>query len=629
MTTEHSKPQGRSLMGTLWPILFGLVVVALFAGRQLRGDEKTDEAERLRRFGELPCVFQGRVKPLDTHARNSLVILSHKQEYVDAEGEKQPAVRWLLDTMTNSKAAYGHKVFRIVNLELIGLLGLERRKGYRYAYEEFAPKLSALQEQMSRAHHLPDDQRGAFENAVIETYNKASLFSRMIDTHMIPPVREDNAFEDMKEILGYYDQLRRDPLLHAIPPREPGDEWSPYIEEAIVAMVGGDAGPAGHATGPHPALRPFTQMIVGWRGDDMTSFDEGLAAYEAWIAENPVEDSDKLGFESFYNRFQPFAACLGLYVAAFLVGCFSWVFASDGLRRAAFWITGLTFALHVFAIASRVHISGYPPVTNLYGSAIFIGAGCVALGLITERLFAIGIGTVVAAITGFATLLIAHFLSLDGDTMEMMQAVLDTKFWLATHVITVTFGYTATYFAGGVAILFLLGGVLTRTVTPQIERMIGSVMYGAIAFALLLSFVGTVLGGLWADDSWGRFWGWDPKENGALMIVIWNAIILHARWAGMIRTRGLALLAVGGNIITTWSWFGVNQLGIGLHSYGFISSVTFWILTFIASQLGLLALGSIPKRYWRSSGATAAANRVASPADHAFPVGQDPDTASA
>ena len=93
--------------------------------------------------------------------------------------------------------------------------------------------------------------------------------------------------------------------------------------------------------------------------------------------------------------------------------------------------------------------------------------------------------------------------------------------------------------------------------------------YGVVCFALFFSFIGTVLGGLWADDSWGRFWGWDPKENGALMIVLWNAAVLHARWDRWIGPRGFALFTIGGNIVTAWSWFGTNQLGIGLHSYGF------------------------------------------------------------
>ena len=124
--------------------------------------------------------------------------------------------------------------------------------------------------------------------------------------------------------------------------------------------------------------------------------------------------------------------------------------------------------------------------------------------------------------------------------------------------------------------------------------------YGALCFAIFFSFVGTVLGGLWADDSWGRFWGWDPKENGALLIVIWNATILHARWGGMIRERGLAVCAIGGNIVTSWSWFGVNMLGIGLHSYGFTEAAFKWLVLFVVSQLGFIALGLLPTRMWKS-----------------------------
>lgn len=109
-----------------------------------------------------------------------------------------------------------------------------------------------------------------------------------------------------------------------------------------------------------------------------------------------------------------------------------------------------------------------------------------------------------------------------------------------------------------------------------------------------------MLGGLWADDSWGRFWGWDPKENGALLIVIWNAIMLHARYGKMVRSRGFAVMAVAGNIVTAWSWFGVNQLSVGLHSYGFTQSATFWLLVFVGTQFAVLCTGLVPLRYWKS-----------------------------
>ena len=296
-------------------------------------------------------------------------------------------------------------------------------------------------------------------------------------------------------------------------------------------------------------------------------------------------------------------------------------------------------------------LEGRPPVTNLYSSAIFIGWGAMVLGLVLERIYRVGIGSVVASLAGFVTLIIAHNLALGGDTMEMLRAVLDTNFWLATHVVVVTLGYASTFAAGLLAILYIFLGVFTpaahsearrrkqapssaalptasgsgpslrprrfrrlpllpgqgrakRAAAAQSKLEIGianrlgkaltKMVYGIVCFATLFSFVGTVLGGIWADQSWGRFWGWDPKENGALLIVIWNAIILHARWGGLVRDRGIMNLAVFGNIVTSFSWFGVNMLGIGLHTYGFMDAAFKWLMIFIASQLAIIALGLLP-----------------------------------
>ena len=123
--------------------------------------------------------------------------------------------------------------------------------------------------------------------------------------------------------------------------------------------------------------------------------------------------------------------------------------------------------------------------------------------------------------------------------MEMMRAVLDTNFWLATHVVAVTTGYASTFVAGFLALIYIVRGVFTKTLDEATGKSLARMIYGIVCFATLFSFVGTVLGGIWADQSWGRFWGWDPKENGALIIVLWNALILHLRWGGMIRERGL------------------------------------------------------------------------------------------
>jgi ABC-type transport system involved in cytochrome c biogenesis permease subunit len=280
--------------------------------------------------------------------------------------------------------------------------------------------------------------------------------------------------------------------------------------------------------------------------------------------------------------------------------CAGWLGGHEALRRTSLGLILLALVLHTLALAGRIYISGRPPVTNLYSSAVFLGWGCVVLGILLEAIYRLGLGNAVAALTGFVSLLIAHYLSKSGDTFTVLQAVLDTQFWLATHVVCITLGYSTTFIAGFLGMLYILRGIFTPSLSPAIGRQLGRMIYGTLCFAILFSFVGTVLGGLWADDSWGRFWGWDPKENGALMIVLWNALVLHARWDGMVRERGLAALAVVGNITTSWSWFGVNELGAGLHSYGFTDGVALALLVFVASQLLLVGLCLLPLRYWWS-----------------------------
>jgi ABC-type transport system involved in cytochrome c biogenesis permease subunit len=207
-----------------------------------------------------------------------------------------------------------------------------------------------------------------------------------------------------------------------------------------------------------------------------------------------------------------------------------------------------------------------------------------------------------AGVGGFLALLAAWSMSIiDGDTFAVLVAVLDTQFWLATHVVCISIGYGATLVAGFLGLAFVVQGLVTPTLKKQRRRNFSNLIYGVICFGLITSFFGTVLGGLWADDSWGRFWGWDPKENGAMMIVLWNAVSLHARWGGMIRERGLAALAIIGNLVTLWSWKGVNAMGVGLHAYAGTEDATMnYILLFGALSCVTLGLAMIPTRFWMS-----------------------------
>src|SRR4029079_16636879 len=198
----------------------------------------------------------------------------------------------------------------------------------------------------------------------------------------------------------------------------------------------------------------------------------------------------------------------------------------------------ITILFHTAGLIFRMYLQGRPPVTTLYSSAIFIAWAGVILTLGLDRVFKNGVGLLVASVVGFISLFIAHNLAgSDGDTLRELQAVLDTNFWLATHVVMVTLGYASTFVAGALGITYLVRGIFTESLDKAAGKELTRMTYVILCFAILFSFVGTVLGGIWADQSWGRFWGWDPKENGAILIVLWNALILHARWSGLARER--------------------------------------------------------------------------------------------
>jgi ABC-type transport system involved in cytochrome c biogenesis permease subunit len=169
--------------------------------------------------------------------------------------------------------------------------------------------------------------------------------------------------------------------------------------------------------------------------------------------------------------------------------------------------------------------------------------------------------------------------------------VLDSNFWLSTHVITVTIGYSACLLAGAIGHVWMVRALMPGDgVKAHRLRELGKMIYGTLCFGLLFSFIGTVLGGIWADQSWGRFWGWDPKENGALLIVIWCIILLHAKQWGYIRDHGMAQGSIFGAIIVALAWFGVNLLNVGLHSYGFTDGAATKLMAYCVGELAFMAV---------------------------------------
>ena len=402
--------------------------------------------------------------------------------------------------------------------------------------------------------------------------------------------------QDLERILFFarrYQDLGQMKYAYAIPNRNgatEGDRWQHISQALLSAIAAGDV--------PYPAII-YGGLISAYRNGNAGEFNKVIQEYNQYLERAFAPEVNRTRLEFLFNQAQPFLQAMVLYLVVLLFALVSWLKWPKTLGKTALILLLFAFLIHTAGLITRMYLQGRPPVTNLYSSAIFVGWGSVLLCLFLERFYMNGIGSVCASAIGFAPLLIAQNLQLDGDTLEMLRAVLDTNVWLATHVVMVTLGYSATFLAGFLGIIYILRGLFTKSFDETTAKSLGRMMYGVVCFATLFSFVGTILGGIWADQAWGRFWGWDPKENGALLIVIWNAIILHARWGGYARERGVAAMTVFGNVITSLSWFEVNMLGVGLHSYGFMDQAFAALLIFIFSQLAIVALGMLPHKYWR------------------------------
>ncbi|MCW5552610.1 MAG: cytochrome c biogenesis protein CcsA [Verrucomicrobiae bacterium] len=624
------------------------VVMAGWALSTLRPSKqtgfKTDE------FAKLPVLMNGRFQPFDSVARNSLLQIRARQTVpVEENGRsrKLPARDWLVEVLMKPEQADDRKIFRIDNVELISLLKLTEEQKY-YTFTEIRPQYDEIGRQAERIQKIEAANRTPFERELMKLYSATALYQRLklslkppntddfaaevsaYETSIAPGVAavrareagkefDKAAFDRLLRFMSGYDSVARFALPLTIPsphPEEGREKWLNMGQGLLDGLH--------HQHGLPPAATYYATMVSAYRQNDPASFNRAVEEYRGWLAKDFAPELRKANHEFFFNHAQVFLDAMVLYVFALILALGSLLtfgmFAnlSEALRRSAYWIIVVGCIIHTIGLVYRMVLEGRPPVTNLYSSAIFIGWAAVILGLFLERIYRIGIGSVVAACVGFITLIIAHNLAVGGDTMEMMRAVLDTNFWLATHVVTITLGYSAMFVAGLLAILFIVLGVFTPMLSKKLTAgdpakaapaeagksevgvVLTKMVYGIICFATLFSFVGTVLGGIWADQSWGRFWGWDPKENGALMIVIWCAVILHARWGKIIKERGLMVLAIIGNMVTAFSWFGVNMLGIGLHSYGFMDAAFKWLMIFNATQVCFIILGFLPLRVWKS-----------------------------
>lgn len=593
-------------------ILVCLIMVGLGRGY---AEAAEPSAFPLDHFKKIVILENGRKKPLDTFAQNVLKQLSGRSTF-----EKKPAILWLSRVLLAPQQSYDDKVFMVNNPEVLNAVGLEvtGKERDRYSYRQLKDHFQKLRRLAMAASRVDGEKRTSVANEIIMLFNKLYIYQKLITVFDFAVPHEDFIIADpeLKVQLGLpaetnifspFDLVQRGTILEAerLQPEVSAlmaalnRRFSLYADQPLTILPAGASGQEkwfspgellaysfNHRTPVPRELHHLNDMVRAYLVGDEDRFAAAVENFNRLILNRPGMNLSKTRIqrEIFYNGLDPFYKSEFFYGFSLLFLLCSLLIFKKWLYRISILLLAAGFLFHGVGIILRILISGRPPVTNLYETFVFTGWIAVLLGVILELFRKKNIGLLTGSLSGLLMLLIAGKYALEGDTMGMLVAVLDSNFWLATHVITITVGYGGIVISGLIGHLYVLQKIF-KPASEELQQNTFQAVYATQAFGLIFTFIGTVLGGIWADQSWGRFWGWDPKENGALLIILWSAMLFHARLAKMIREVGFSLGSIVGIISVVLAWFGVNLLGVGLHSYGFTSGVATSLVVYIIVEL--------------------------------------------
>ncbi|MBA3883352.1 MAG: cytochrome c biogenesis protein CcsA [Chthoniobacterales bacterium] len=530
-----------------------------------------------KQFGLLAIQEGGRRKPLDTFARETLIKLSGRSTYA-AAGKRWQANDFILSMLLDTHKWQEEPMILVSLGQLIEQLGLDKtQRRFSFAQLSSLPELNRL---VSEAHDLKRAEKplSRMQNEAMAVGERLTLFSRVMDgsAFLLVPARqkETDAWVVPPAYTEYYNETQFGPL-------------QTQLQTMANAYVHGDGFDFATAA---------RQLRQGLR-------DLSPAIY-------PKES--KLGLEYFYNHFD------GFYRAAWCYGLALVLLAVAYQRRKGGWLkhVGLAFSVaallfHATGITLRCMIAGRPPVTNMYESIIWVSFAVTFFGMIFFLRYRTLVYLLAALPVSLIALLLVHQMPIAmPSSIDPLVPVLRDNFWLTIHVLTITLSYAAFALAMGFGHI-LLWRYARNPAVARADQPMHFWLYRVLQLGVLLLAAGTILGGVWANYSWGRFWGWDPKETWALIALLCYILTLHGRLAGWWTQFGLVVASVVCFLAVLMAWYGVNfVLGKGLHSYGFGIGGETYVASFVVADLAFVAFA-----VWRhraSQREAASARRVVS-----------------
>ncbi len=507
----------------------------------------------------------GRVMPLETYARRLAAEVTGRERWSKGRGPAmysgRTSMQFLCDTMFLGERWLSEPLIGIVNRPFKLVVGLDATR------EFFSPTELAACEGLSR---------------LVMTYEQARKANP-----------EAKATPDQRRALDVFRAANRlasfavgEPI--ALVPSPSGQEFRK------AGLASADVG----AEAVRTALQAIAEAYQ--TSSDATPAVGALRGAIASAGSLDPATERRVGLELLYDRHNPWRKSQVFYALAIVAFGVSRLC----LRRAMLVVAAIACAAgvveHVLGVGLRVAILERAPVSNTFEALLWMGLVAMLVAGIAQALSRGSWYLFAGVCAAFGSVLFAGLVPLS-DRTNSLPAVLRSNYWLIVHVLTIVASYGVLAVASILGHVYLVresllrrrhagAGVVAEPADPKRSHPLIAQTYRSIQVGLLLLTAGTILGGVWAADSWGRFWGWDPKETWALISILVYFAVLHARHVRWLRDFGLAAASVLGFVVIVWTFYGVNYvMATGLHSYGFGSGGEFWVGLWAALEIALVS----------------------------------------
>lgn len=516
----------------------------------------------------LPVQDAGRIKPFDTFAKETLELVYGKKQYKPKEDVKAVPAHWVVLTwMLSPESWVNRPLFEVKHHEILEKLKLPIDKKYFTGEELFrSENFVNLMQELQNKRETKEKLTPYFQ-AIQRIENQFFIFREMASGKLLKvyPVSDQATWLSVADL--------------------PADIQPTFLE--ISKNVATHLGLKSDVNAPADQIKAVAEKL-----------DQSILAFQELANKSdPVkyQAANKVKTEVFYYDFHPFRWAYICYLIAALVLLFIWIRNLNSGMALAWVFVGIGFALHIFGFAFRIYLAERPPVTNMYETVIWASFGAVLFSIILELVYKYKVMLLGGCLMGLFALVVADSAPAILDpSLQPLEAVLRSNYWLIVHVMTISISYAAFMLAFGLGDLGLIYVAIDEVkYAEQIQKTTTGV-YRAMQIGVAFLAPGIILGGIWADYSWGRFWGWDPKETWALIALLGYIIVLHARLVGWLKNFGTLSAGVITFNLVIMAWYGVNfVLGAGLHSYGFGAGGIEYVAVFVGLHFLFVAYSYI------------------------------------